>query len=118
MLGGGAIGTLARILVSDALDAGAGQWPWGTFTANVAGALVLGYVFTRLMQGAAPLTLSVPLVCVGMLGGLTTFSTVALEIFLLGEAGRPELAGLYATVTVVVGLAGAAAGTVAAERHP
>jgi CrcB protein len=49
---GGAAGALARTLLVDRVDVAAGGWPWPTFVANVAGALLLGYLATRL-QGSA-----------------------------------------------------------------
>jgi fluoride exporter len=38
ILAGGAAGALARAGVGEALQAHGGQWPWATFTVNVAGA--------------------------------------------------------------------------------
>lgn len=115
---GGVAGSLLRIVVDDVLASGDAQWPWGTFVVNVGGALLLGYFFTRLVLAAAPTTLSIPFLCVGFLGALTTFSTFALEVFRLGDGGRVGLAAGYAGMTIVIGLAAAAVGIAVAERRP
>jgi CrcB protein len=47
---GGAIGALARYGLAEALPHEPGTWPWATFAVNVAGALALGYVATRLQE--------------------------------------------------------------------
>jgi CrcB protein len=40
---GGAVGALARVGLVAAGLVDAGEWPWPTFVANVAGAFLLGY---------------------------------------------------------------------------
>ena len=47
---GGVIGALARLGLVEALAPTPGRWPWATFTANVVGALALGYFTTRLQE--------------------------------------------------------------------
>ena len=44
---GGFIGAIARVALAEGLAADPAQWPWATFVANIAGALVLGYVAER-----------------------------------------------------------------------
>jgi CrcB protein len=50
---GGPIGALARYGLAEALPHHRGAWPWATFAGNIAGALLLGYLTTRLTWGAA-----------------------------------------------------------------
>ncbi|WP_375386611.1 fluoride efflux transporter FluC [uncultured Microbacterium sp.] len=57
-----------------------GRFPWGIFVVNVSGSLALG-----LLTGAAPASELSWIFGVGLLGGYTTFSTVAVETWLLGE---------------------------------
>lgn len=90
-------------------------WPWGTFVANVTGALVLGYLLTRLGAAASPTSLTVPVLCTGLLGSYTTFSTLAVETRWLLVAGRPALAAGYAVASVLLGYAAAVAGVRLAE---
>ena len=77
---GGALGTLARAALAEAFPHAATAWPWPTFTVNVAAALQLGYVGTRL-QGRLPRSsYRRPLLGTGLCGGLSTFSTMQVEI--------------------------------------
>lgn len=114
---GGAGGSALRIAVEDGFDAGASEWPWGTLLVNLAGALLLGYVVTRSMSAARPGPLLLPLVGIGFLGALTTFSTFSLEVYLLGDADRVGMSVAYAAVTIGLGLAAAISGSALAGRR-
>jgi fluoride exporter len=77
---GGALGSALRYVVSTELAARVGTaYPWATTTVNLVGAFVFGVVWS-----ASEASLSAPLirlfVLTGMMGGLTTFSTLAFEI--------------------------------------
>ncbi|NLA10019.1 MAG: CrcB family protein [Microbacteriaceae bacterium] len=79
----GGLGAAARYLV----DVGVGRrvggaFPWGILVVNVSGSLLLG-ALTGLALHAAWLWM----LGAGLLGGYTTFSTVAVETWLLAEAG-------------------------------
>lgn len=113
---GGMLGGAARLGVSAALDGGDGV-PWGTLAVNLTGALLLGYLLTRFLQAASRTTLTIPLLCTGVLGSYTTFSTFSVEtVDLLGD-GRADLAAGYAVGSVVLGLVAAAVGIRWAERR-
>lgn len=114
---GGAVGSLVRIAADDGWGAGPATWPWATFIVNVAGAFALGFLATRLVLAARPGPLLLPLVGIGFLGALTTFSTFSLEVHLLGDAGRAAVAGAYAASTLAAGLAAALSGSVLAGRR-
>ena len=116
VLVGGMVGGGARLALSVALNDGAAL-PWGTFAANLAGALLLGYLLTRFLQAAPRTTLTVPLLCTGVLGSFTTFSTFSVETVELARQGRAALAVGYAGGSVVLGLAAAALGIRLAERR-
>ena len=51
---GGFCGAIVRALVGEALPYESGHWPWATLLVNVAGALLLGYVITRVEDGREP----------------------------------------------------------------
>ncbi len=72
-----------------------GRWPWGTFVANIAGCVLLGYAGTRLMERLPPSTYRRPFVGTGVCGGLTTFSAFQLEVVELGRDGHVALAAAY-----------------------
>lgn len=102
---GGATGALARYLIGLAfVSRTSGTLPWHTFAINVSGALLLGLlmgVALRSGEAAEPWLL---LLGTGLLGGFTTFSTLAFEGVSLFESGRGATAMLYAFGSVAVGL--------------
>jgi CrcB protein len=111
---GGAAGTLLRVVVSRALPSASGGFPWDTLTVNLAGSLLLGFVVVTAVQ-VGPARYLRPLVGTGFCGGLTTFSTFAVEVDLLVRAGRPGTAAVYSMVSLGAGLALAKAGMVLAR---
>ena len=102
---GGAIGTWARLGLAEALPVHPGSWPWATLTANLAGAALLGWAGTLLLERTPPTAYRRPFVGGGLCGGLTTFSTLQLEVVELGRDGHAALAGVYLATSVVLGLA-------------
>src|SRR5690625_1678297 len=47
---GGALGATARAVLETVVDPDPTRWPWPTFAVNIVGALLLGYVTTRLLE--------------------------------------------------------------------
>jgi CrcB protein len=109
---GGALGTLLRAGLLEAMGEGAPGWPWATFAVNVAGAFLLGWLVTAL----PPATRHRPLWTTGFCGGLTTFSTLQVELVKMLEAGRLGTAVLYAGASVAAGFLGVRAGVALARR--
>ena len=101
---GGAIGALARYGLAEALPHDAGSWPWATFAVNVAGALALGYLTTRLQERLPPSAYRRPLLGTGLCGALTTFSTMQVELLSMLDDGRTGLAAGYATASIAAGV--------------
>jgi len=116
---GGAIGALARYGLARALPHDPGAWPWATFCVNVAGALALGYLTTRLQERLPPTAYRRPLLGTGLCGALTTFSTVQVELLQMLDDGRSGLAAAYAAASIAAGVLAIAAATnvVRASRH-
>ena len=108
---GGFAGALARVALAEQWPADAGTWPWATFAVNIAGALILGWVATRMAPSAQR-----SLLAAGFCGALTTFSTMQLELLQMLDADHVALAATYALVSVVAGLAAVALATRAARR--
>ncbi len=100
---GGVIGALARVGLAQAAPHGVGAWPWSTFVANMAGALLLGYFVTRLQERLPPSSYRRPFLGTGLCGALTTFSTLQLELFDMLDAGEVGLAAGYVAATLAGG---------------
>ncbi len=72
---GGFVGGVLRLLVGEALPHADGAMPWDLVLVNVVGSLVLGFVVSRAQrEGGWALF---PAIGPGLLGGFTTFSSVA-----------------------------------------
>src|SRR5216110_1563189 len=92
---GGFVGAVARAELVQALPVRPGQWPWATFTVNVAGAFALGYFITRLQERLPVSAYRRPLLGTGLCGALTTFSTMQVELLRMFDAGHLGLATGY-----------------------
>lgn len=104
---GGAIGTLLRAGLLEGLGEGAPGWPWATFVVNLLGAFLLGWLVVRI----SPAFRLRPLLTTGLCGGLTTFSTMQVELLTMLEAGHVGIAAGYGSASVLGGLLGVAAGS-------
>ena len=98
------MGTVARAGLALLVPHDVTQWPWSTFAANIVGAFLLGYFATRLQERLPLSSYRRPLLGTGLCGGLTTFSTMQVEILGMLDAGRVGLAVGYALVSAVAGL--------------
>jgi fluoride exporter len=105
---GGFAGAVLRALVGDWIPHDPGSWPWGTFAINVVGALLLGWLVTRLQERLPLSTYRRPLLGTGFCGALTTFSTMQVELLDMLDAGNTGLALGYATASIVAGFAAVA----------
>jgi CrcB protein len=117
---GGAVGALLRYALADALPTGAGDFPTATFLTNVSGAFLLG-VLLEALDRLGPDVGSRRLLRLGLgtglLGAFTTYSTLAVEVSVLGRDGEPGLGAGYGLLSAVVGFAAAAAGIAVAARR-
>jgi CrcB protein len=101
---GGALGTLARAGLETLAAPDPGHWPWPTFTVNIVGAFLLGYFTTRLLERLPVSSYRRPLLGTGLCGGLTTFSTMQVEILKMVEHKHYGLAAGYTAASIVAGL--------------
>jgi len=113
---GGVAGALARVGLAELAPHGPASWPWATFAANMAGALLLGYFVTRLQERLPPSSYRRPLLGTGLCGALTTFAAVQLELFEMLDSGRLGLAAAYAAATLAGGFACVHVATAAVRR--
>ena len=108
---GGFVGAVARAGLAQALPADAGEWPWATFVVNLAGAFLLGYFTTRLQERLPLSAYRRPLLGTGFCGGLTTFSTMQVELLRMLDVDDFALAAAYALASVLLGFCAVAAAT-------
>jgi CrcB protein len=113
---GGALGTLARAVVSEELPHAPTQWPWSTFIVNIAAAFLLGYAVTRLQERLPLSSYRRPLIGTGICGGLSTFSTMQVDILKMLDAHAWGLAAGYTVASVVAGYATIQVATAMARR--
>jgi len=100
---GGALGSLARYLVSSAVVARfSGRFPLGTWIVNITGCFFIGLLMAHFdARGVHPNWRL--LLVVGVLGGFTTFSAFEYETFLRARDGAPLLALWNVVASVVFG---------------
>ncbi|WP_416956444.1 fluoride efflux transporter CrcB [Nocardioides sp. T5] len=114
VLVGGAVGAPLRYLTDLLVQARHDSvFPWGTFTVNVLGSLVLG-VAAGSVVALSPPSWVLALVGTGLCGAFTTFSTFGFETIRLIEEGSWSTALVNSVASLAVGL-GVCAGAYAAS---
>lgn len=96
---GGAAGSVLRYLLSN-INA---SFPWGTFTVNILGSLLIGLLVGLVSKGMLPPEMKLLLVT-GFCGGFTTFSTFANESYSMMKAGDVLMTALYVGASVIIGI--------------
>lgn len=99
-----ACGLAATARYALSLAAAHGTFPWPTIAVNTAGSALLAGALAAHASGALGDDALVVL-GVGLAGGLTTFSTLAVDAVRLASARRWREFLLYLTATAVLGLA-------------
>lgn len=114
---GGAIGATARYLASAlALRVTGPDWPWGTFSVNIIGSALMGFLAGWLafkVDGGTNWRLFLG---TGVLGGFTTFSAFSLEAALMIEKKAYSQAATYALGSLALGVAALFVGLILARK--
>jgi fluoride exporter len=113
---GGALGALGRWAVSEALPAAPDGWPWATLLVNLTGCLLIGVLLAVLLDRFPSSPWLRPFLATGVLGGYTTYSTFAVDVVRLVDAGDAVVAAGYAAASVLGGVLAVLAGLVLARR--
>ena len=113
---GAALGAMLRWAAAAAAGAPTDVLPWPTLLVNAIGSLAMGLVLGRLAHLGESRARIVPFATTGFLGGLTTFSSFAMETVVLVEAGQAPLALTYVVSTLLIGLVAVRAGFQIADR--
>jgi len=115
VIAGGMVGAPLRYLTDRTVQSRHDTvFPWGTFTVNVVGCLILGTLTGAAAAGAASSHLQL-LLGTGLCGALTTYSTFSYETLRLVEDGARFYAAVNVVASVVAGLGAAFVGVSVAE---
>jgi len=105
VMAGGALGSLLRFMIGDAMLKQFGQgFPWGTLSANMLGAFAAGYLLIWLQARGGNILLLRAFLVVGLLGGLTTFSSLMLESLVFVRGDRLGLVPVYLGISLAGGM--------------
>ena len=101
---GGFLGSVLRFLIGLKLtQSTSGAFPWGTFTVNLVGSLLIGVLF-GLFSHELLSDRGSKLWIVGFCGGFTTFSSFSLDGLRLLQEEQWWYYGLYSAGSIVIGL--------------
>jgi CrcB protein len=113
---GGAAGSLLRyFLVNSIQQRNTGLFPWGTFTVNITGSLVIGLLAGLLVNKEIGEEWRL-FMFAGILGGFTTFSSLAIETFNLLRSGNYFTGIVYMFSSNLIGLLVALFGYIFARK--
>jgi CrcB protein len=114
---GGALGALLRYWVSSTTYALTGAtFPYGTLLVNVAGSLLMGFLYIWLLERMLGDGALRAFLLIGLLGAFTTFSTFSMETLNLVEDGELARAAANALLSPLLCIGAAALGVVIARQ--
>ncbi|WP_406102089.1 CrcB family protein [Streptomyces sp. NBC_01003] len=102
---GGALGAGARYGAALLWPTSPGAFPWTTMWVNALGCFVIGVFMVIITDVWTAHRLVRPFFGTGVLGGFTTFSTYAVDIQQLVDAGRASTGLIYLAATLLAALA-------------
>jgi CrcB protein len=102
---GGAIGTVSRYELDARHPVAPGHFPWVTLLINLSGSFAIGLLVPLVDRITPRAPMARPLLIVGLLGGWTTYSTLAVEATLLAKGGAIADFFAYLAATVIGGVA-------------
>lgn len=114
---GGFIGAISRFYIKSLpIYRSSGAMPVNTLIVNVAGCFLIGLFLTVALE-VCEIDTDIRLgISTGLLGALTTFSTLCKEIYTLGIQGAYLAAVTYVAVSAVLGISAVYLGVIAARK--
>jgi len=101
---GGGFGSTLRYVIGKYLNTTeTGGIPWGTFTANILGSLLIGIILGLAAKNNSLSQNQTLLLATGFCGGFTTFSSFAYENHLFLKSGDFTSFALYTIGSFVIG---------------
>lgn len=100
---GGAVGAVSRHWLSTLIETyNSSRFPYGTFWVNVIGSFLIGVCFIVFAEKLQLIDQWRPLIVIGFLGALTTFSTYSLAALLLFQQGHYNTVLFYVLSSVLL----------------
>jgi len=99
---GGGFGSALRYIIGKYMNSTETGIPWGTFTANILGSLIIGIILGMAVKNDALSSNQTLLLATGFCGGFTTFSTFAYENHVFLKSGDFTSFALYTIGSFIV----------------
>ncbi len=100
---GGGFGSALRYIIGKYMNSTETGIPWGTFTVNILGSLLIGIILGLAAKNDALSSNQTLLLATGFCGGFTTFSAFAYENHVFLKAGDFTGFALYTIGSFVIG---------------
>ena len=100
---GGGFGSVLRFIIGKWLNSTENGIPYGTFTANILGSLLIGIILGIAAKNETLSQSQILLLATGFCGGFTTFSTFAYENHIFLKSGDFTSFALYTIASFVIG---------------
>lgn len=107
---GGGLGSALRYGIGKVMNGLLPTFPYGTFTVNVAGSLLIGILLGLSLKSTTISQNSLLFLAVGFCGGFTTFSAFAYENYAFLKSGDLTNFAMYTLGSLILGFAAVFAG--------
>ncbi|MEW6437920.1 MAG: fluoride efflux transporter CrcB [Pseudomonadota bacterium] len=113
---GGVFGCWARYAMTNSIQTWLGRgFPYATLSVNIVACLLIGFLFTVIMERIVVAPTIRLGILTGFIGGFSTFSTFAMETFLLAEQGAWGRSALYVFLSLLLGFTATVVGVFVAR---